>query len=167
MLNSRLNDNDFFGLLNDSTNPLSEVPFKTLHWIQEANGTKLVFLELFNCLKKIETRDCCIKDINLRLVVIIEEIAYVKKVAEDILYIVNIKSLELEHKKHHYIALIKNKNVQLEDHFLEAILSLLNEEKKVAKIQTEEYPAFLRGTPWQLEKVLIVNLNETSTPIIV
>lgn len=59
---------------------LPMVPFKTLNMIQEANGDKLIFLELFKFLRNNETFQRANEDqVDLRLIVIIEGRAYIKK----------------------------------------------------------------------------------------
>nr|OTP50532.1 hypothetical protein A5881_001956 [Enterococcus termitis] len=77
----------FFDFLKGPQDQLPTVPFKTLDMIQEANKERLVFLELFNFLEEVKMSSSYIGEMDLRLIVVIKGIAYIKKNTEDSLHI--------------------------------------------------------------------------------
>ncbi|WP_207695987.1 hypothetical protein DOK67_0001153 [Enterococcus sp. DIV0212c] len=138
---------------------LPAVPFKTLDMIQEANKEKLVFLELFNFLEEVKMPSSYIGEMDLRLIVVIKGMAYIKKTTEDSLHIIRIRSNKQLKKNAHYIILLRNVEEEQEDDLAEKILLLLNRKTINYEIQDSKNSLYLLNRTWKLEQILKTNLN--------
>ncbi|MEI5990245.1 hypothetical protein A5881_001738 [Enterococcus termitis] len=138
---------------------LPTVPFKTLDMIQEANKERLVFLELFNFLEEVKMSSSYIGEMDLRLIVVIKGIAYIKKNTEDSLHIIRIRNNHQLKKNAHYIILLRNIEEEQEDDLAEKILLLLNQKAINYEIQDSKNSLYLLNRTWKLEQILKTNLN--------
>lgn len=145
----------FLSLIKREADKLPLIPFKTLLMIQEANGEQLILFELFNYLKSIEQVCYNFETFNLRLIVVVGQFAYIKKIDAEQLYIVK---LPINNEKH-YILLLKNDSIPKKDNVSEKVIELLDKQQMIYEEQVISTDLAIENTYWFVEKMLEVNLT--------
>lgn len=89
----------------ETSNFVTEIPYKTLEMIQQANGEQIVFFEVFKLLDKIKSE---LKKNNYRVIFLIEGEIFYKDVVEGNVLVYNNEQVEDFDASKHYIFILKN-----------------------------------------------------------
>ncbi|WP_086348570.1 hypothetical protein [Candidatus Enterococcus clewellii] len=154
------NREDLLTLIKKEQTKLPMIPYETLEMIQEANGEKLPLLRLFNCLEEQPSMAETSEKLDFRLIIIFEEVSYVKQASEKKIFLGNIACGNQLARNAHYIILLKNSPIQ-KDNFLAKISSILDEEMIEYKKETIDIPLLAVPPPWEVEQVIKTNLTIT------
>ncbi|MGX7137946.1 hypothetical protein ACWOCD_08815 [Enterococcus silesiacus] len=99
------------------------------------------------------------EEMDLRLIVVIEGMAYIKKKTEDSLHIIKVRSNEQLKENAHYIILLRNVEEEQEDNLVGKILLLLNRKVINYELQDSKNSLYLLNRTWKLEHILKTDLN--------
>ncbi|MCB5954881.1 hypothetical protein [Enterococcus sp. CWB-B31] len=147
-------------LIKKGQHRLPMIPYETLEMIQEANGKKLPLLRLFNCLEEQESMMHPSEELDFRLIIIFEEVSYVKRASGRELFLGNLAYGDQLDRNYHYIILLKNSRLQKVD-FLAKITSVLDEEMIDYKKETIDACLFNVSPPWEVEHIIKTKLTIT------
>lgn len=106
-----------------SKNPLSEIPYRTLEMIEEANGEEVLLLALFKGLDSVKSNSL---DVALwQMVIAVKNKLYVKDEDHDIIFVYDTTTLKNSNDNQGYIFLFKDKVYCSSNQLLEEIKKIL------------------------------------------
>lgn len=161
VLKEATEDNDnVLTFLTEEQNKLSMIPYETLEMIQAANGGSVPLLQLFHCLETQDSLTSTYEMLDVRLIIIFEGVAYLKKASGRDLFLARLPHDNQLARNAHYLILLGHADSPKAD-LLEKVQTILREEAIAYQEEAIDSPLFNVPFPWKVEHILKTNLTIT------